>query len=200
MPKDASQADVDKLQDILTKRIRTYVRQKPKFSYDKKDQYLSVGVPKSLTSKNQDLCKKLLLADGSVLMINGEVSYLKISKTLEEINELIKEEPLKIDGKTSEQFLFDVLELIPVQQSMPFIAVASISDTGLIMNMIKDERFQDKFAKDIIWAWKVDKKEMKAYLHAYSLNNMKVDESMIEKVKIDNKKWFHHQKIDMYFV
>ena len=186
LPEDATQAEVDELESIFKKRIRSYVRQKPKFDYDKEKQQLTVGVPKSLTSKNSDLCRKLLLADGSVLMIRGSKDYSSISENLSAINEELKKKSIEIDGKLSEQYLFDVLEVIPSQQMMPFLGVASISDTGLIMKMIKDERFQDKFSKDLIWAWKVEKQEMKAYLHTYSNKDFKVTESTIQKVKIDN--------------
>ena len=188
LPENTSQADVGKLEAIFKKRIASYVRQKPKLDYNKEKQQFSVGVPKSLTSKNPDLCKKLLMANGSVLMISGNQSYYEVSKSLEEINKIIKENPLEIDGKISKQYLFDILEPIPSQQMMPFLGVASLSDTALIMKMIQQERFQDKFAKEMIWVWKVDKQEMKAYLHVYSMNNMKVDETMIGNVEIDHQK------------
>ena len=185
LPENTTQADVNELKTIFKKRISSYVRQKPQFDYNKEKQQLSVGVPKSLTSKNPDLCRKLLLADGSVLMIQGNKNYSSISKSLIEINEALKEKSIEVDGKLSEQYLFDILEVIPSQNTMPFLGVASISDTSLVMKMIKDERFQDEFSKDLIWTWRVKKDEQKAYLHVYSLNNMKVDEATIEKVKID---------------
>ena len=185
LPENTTQADVNELKTIFKKRISSYVRQKPQFDYNKEKQQLSVGVPKSLTSKNPDLCRKLLLADGSVLMIQGNKNYSSISKSLIEINEALKEKSIDVDRKLSEQYLFDILEVIPSQNTMPFLGVASISDTSLVMKMIKDERFQDEFSKDLIWTWRVKKDEQKAYLHVYSLNNMKVDEATIEKVKID---------------
>lgn len=184
LPKNATQADIDELQAIFKKRIRSYVRQKPTFKYDKEKQQLSVGVPKSLTSKNPDLCRKLLTADGSMLMIKANKSYSDINQKLEKINLSIEKEPIKIDGELSEQKLFDVLELIPSQQIMYCIGVSTISDTGLAVKMIQHERFQNEFEKDLIWAWKVNKHEMKAYLHAYSMQMDKISEKNIEKIKI----------------
>ena len=186
LPANTSQADVDKLQDIFEKRIKAYVRQKPIFKYDEEKQQLSVGVPKSLTSKNPDLCRELLTADGSVLMVRGKVSYFNMAQELENVQLSLEEKPIEIDGELSEQLLFDLLELLPSQQVMPFIGVASsIADTALIMKMIEDERFQDKFEKDIIWTWKVNKDEMKAYLHAYTLSGISINEANVEEMKIE---------------
>ena len=74
-------------------------------------------------------------------MIQGNKNYSSISKSLIEINEALKEKSIEVDGKLSEQYLFDILEVIPLQNTMPFLGVASISDTSLVMKMIKDVVF-----------------------------------------------------------
>jgi hypothetical protein len=188
LPNHTTPADVHAIENILKKRIANYVRQTPTFEYDKAKQRLSVGVPKSLTSKNAELSKALLSADGSFEIIEPNISYFELMKKMEMVHEDLKENPMEWNGEKVEQHLFDVLEPIPLQQSMPFLGVAIFSDTALVMAMLQEERFRDTFQKDLYWAWKVNKNEMKAYLHAYVKGGMKVEASAIEEISISTDK------------
>ena len=185
LPENTTLNDVETIKTVFSNRIGTYIKQQPKYFYNDTLQQLSVGVPKSLTSKSTDLTKKLLRSTGTFRTLP---QYSKaLVNLLDSINKITEMEDLVLaSGDTSKIGLYTMLSAMGDGSFSH--GHANNGDTALIRQILEHNAFASFFEneKNLVWTW-LDEPQGRSSLHPYDWSKWEkgITETMVEKCELE---------------